>query len=478
MIEGPSGELVQTQERLLQLEADLDVFDLTIDGIPVWERVRFSIYRQIRSAENDMGESQPSAGMSARDYLSLWGRNLVYRNPYLASSRDLLFWGHERRQHLDDGLYWDIYCDPLHDSLEYDYLQVEERYETGHLTPAKTENLRYFDLIQITAGIKRQLGLVSSPLDEDDRRRLQEIEQAFSREFDASIDVEEPVRIQLSNRRAIKGLYRRFLRRIDPEVVVIVVGQTKPTFIEVCKELDVPVVELQHGVVTPYHPGYSFPGDRTKYAFPDYFFTYGDFWTENVPYPIPDDRVLTVGYAHLEHERERFTSSDQSDQIVFVSQGTIGEDLSKFAVELRERNDIDAQLVYKLHPDYYDHWRSSYPWLVDADIRVVDDDGPSLYELFGESTVQVGAYSTAVFEGLCFDLDTYVVDLPGARGYMADVLDQGFAELVSSPADLAATLSEQTGGSRGLSVAERERLFRSNAAERFAECLDQVRSRS
>jgi hypothetical protein len=68
--------------------------------------------------------------------------------------------------------------------------------------------------------------------------------------------------------------------------------------------------------------------------------------------------------------------------------------------------------VYKPHPGEVDRWREEYPWLVDAPVDVVGADGPPLHRLFAESRAQVGVYSTALYEGLRFGLETYLLDVP------------------------------------------------------------------
>lgn len=119
---------------------------------------------------------------------------------------------------------------------------------------------------------------------------------------------------------------------------------------------------------------------------------------------------------------------------MFLSQGEPGERLSRFAAL-----DHDWEVTYKLHPGEYSRWRDEYLWLEDVPVQVVDSDSPSLYELFGRSTGQVGAYSTALYEGLYFVLDTYVVDVPGIE-CVRGLIDAGGADLVRTPEGLAGRL--------------------------------------
>lgn len=426
----------------LRMEEDLSLFDLTVDGVPIWERIRFRIHREILFELGIWGYEQPTREADLSTYVSklgLWGTNLVRKNPFLASEHEVLFWGHERRKRLEDGYWWDVYCDPIHRSLELDSLHVELPYDNTHLSPARTENLRYLDLIQITGGMRRRAGLVDVDLTAEKRRRLDGVTEYIEREFGVIVDVEDVAREALSYRASTIGLYRRFLRRVDPEVVVLVVSNGKETFIEVCKERDVPVVELQHGILNEYEYAYSYPGDRTKRAFPDYLFTFGEYWHRQVELPVPDERIRPVGYPFLEDRVEEHQQVERREQVLFLSQPNIGESLARVAVEFDE--DHPSDVVFKIHPHEYGHWRSDYPWLVSSDVEIVGDGGRSLYRLFAESTAQVGVFSTALYEGLRFGLDTYLVDLPGVV-HLSDLYETDRATLVGDAGELTSAMVE------------------------------------
>ena len=177
--------------------------------------------------------------------------------------------------------------------------------------------------------------------------------------------------------------------------------------------------------------------------FPDYLFTFGDYWTEAVEYPIPDEQIISVGYPYLEEEMKKYSEIDSKDQIAFVSQEMIGEGLSQFAVELAEYNAFDYDIVYKLHPGEYDRWKEAYPWLLDADLEVVDGSGRELYRLFAESTAQIGVGSTALYKGLASDLETYIYDLPGSS-VLQPLIDDGSASLVTSVGELVSSLDRKS----------------------------------
>jgi hypothetical protein len=459
-------------DQFRSFEIEHDLFDLRIDGVPIWERTRFSVFRTIRQ-QNEIGQAQSSIEKSFSDYVRggmLLLKNLFYRNPYLAKDSDLIFYGHQRRKKQLDGYWWDLYCDPIHESCDYDYVHFEHPHLLKHCQPAKTDQLRYLDLIQFAGTIQRLANLKQPKISSTKKDELTKVQTELQRQFDADIDLVNMVQAKLHQRKTQLWLLRRLLRCIDPDIAVVVVSYGRETFIEACQEQNIPVVELQHGVIYESHFGYSYPGDRTKVTFPDYLLVWGDFWKNRVDFPIPNERVIPVGYPYLEQQTKQYGNKASKKQLLFISQGAIGKQLSKLAMEVNKHPDIDHDIVYKLHPGEYDRWQKEYPWLLDADFEIIDSSEPPLYQLFSDSSGQVGVYSTAVYEGLHFGLETYLYDCLGAET-LQPLLDEGAATLVSSADQLASKLGSHSG------QFDREYYFAKNATARTCETLKQLRSR-
>jgi len=415
MVEDPS-EYDEIVDFVFDIEAELDLFDWTIDGIHIWEYIRFKYYRRVLMESGLFDQPHTNVENVLANYargMYLWGRNLAIENPYFDDQHDVVTLNNSRRKLGDDDTWWDIHFDPLYETGELDYLHLERPYLNEHRTPARTGNISYLDFIEYTAHICRALGLVEANLTDKDESIIAELRDRADRRFGASVDMESYIRTRIQDEKATKPLYDRLLRRLDPKVVLLICSYGKETEIKSCKQNGIPVVELQHGGFTPDHMGFSFPGDRTKSLFPDYLFLFGERWRENVEFAIPDDHVVTVGFPYLEDEVKKYQHLDKRDQIIIISQGPKGEHLSKFAIDVATDDRVDYDVVYKLHPGEYDRWKSEYPWLDDTEITVLDDDSVPLYRLLSESKVQVGVNSTVIYEGLNFGLDTYLLQAPG-----------------------------------------------------------------
>ena len=97
----------------------------------------------------------------------------------------------------------------------------------------------------------------------------------------------------------------------------------------------------------------------------------------------------------------------------------------------------DYNIIYKLHPGEYDTWKQNYPELVnDLDnFKVIDNSETPLYQLFAQSNYQVGAFSTAIYEGLMFNCKTFILDVPGVE-YLSDLIKKGYVCKVNDITDL------------------------------------------
>jgi CDP-glycerol glycerophosphotransferase (TagB/SpsB family) len=114
------------------------------------------------------------------------------------------------------------------------------------------------------------------------------------------------------------------------------------------------------------------------------------------------------------------------------------------AVEISEKLSSEQyHIIFKLHPGEYSIWETRYPWLKNDKIEVIASRERNLYEYLAISDVQVGVYSTAIYEGLGFGLQTFIYDAPHANT-MQYLLDEGYAELVKSSDELVTGIQQKT----------------------------------
>lgn len=436
MIDHKKFEAFETKQQL---------FDVTIQNVPIWEWVRNIIAKRIwvkQGGNEEQSTIEKNVGNYIRGGIQLTS-NLLRKNPFLSDPADLLVVGLSRRKLTENEIWTDIYCDPVLEYCDFEYLYLEKPRNLSHRYPTKTQNIRYLDIVELLPKLTKLLPYSSISLSNEEIETIDKINSEIQRYFDVDIDVYNIIMRVLRHRKVKMPLYKNILQKIDPNLVLIVKHTNKRCLIEICKEAKIPVVELQHGSITRTHFAYSFPDGVKIETFPDYLLTFGNFWNASANYPIEKGRIHAVGYPYLQQESNKYSHIESKKQIIFISQGTIGDDLSKFAVKISQHSDIDYNIIYKLHPEEYDRWRDKLPWLIGADINVIDNTKTPLYKLFAESSVQIGVYSTALFEGLAFDLETYVYGCTDAEPPKS-LIEEGTAKLITTANELAALLGHRT----------------------------------
>ena len=452
----------------LHLEEKLGLFDVKVDGTRFWERLRFPVYRALleRGLEGRRPKTEEMGGLRKlrRFVTSIFKLN---KNILLSPRSDILFVCSSRRLLEEDGRWWDIYTDPIIDGFESPPMAVETHFSNIHYGPAKTPRLYYLDFIEFLTFLKRSLRIANVRFTKEETDLLREIRKEILTTFRVELDIESMTRRILEDRRARLPIFTRMLKRVRPKVVVLAQGYAWEDLIEACKFLGIASVELQHGLISPNDIAYSFEGEnRTKETFADYLIVWGNHWKTITEWPLREDHVVSAGFPYLENKRNSYVKTVKRKQILFISQETTGKVLSRFAVELSKVDNLDHEIIYKLHPRERYDWKQRYPWLIGSDVRVVEKKKAVLYELFAESDAVVGVYSTAIIEGLAFGLQTYLVTAPGLE-HMRTLLETGVVQEVSSAEELLQHIST----SRDLDSFKVDHFFKSNATANITSFL-------
>lgn len=416
----------------------------------IWSKIRFEVFENIL---NELCSVRASHDVIILDSLikKIINRLEVIYLYFISKSKlvlikekdkDYLFWGHPRRKLEDDNLYWDIYTDPIIQLqfLGRKYLVCENQYQGIHLKPTKTNQIFYPDYMLFELALQK-LFLRKKQYSVEVQKYFKEIEEGLNNIFNLRINIVQIAQNYAASYKLRCKQYSKFLQKVNPKVLFIIVGYNKEPLIRAAKYLHIPVIELQHGVLSKYHLGYDVSSGK-KDDFADYFFSFGPAWGKMAHFPIPQERIIPIGYQYLNTAVSKLKGVMKKDQILFLSQGTIGDRLSDFAVNLLGYIPNQVKIIFKLHPGEYLRWKTEYKSLYDASekglITVIAGDKPSLYELMAESKWQIGVNSTALFEGMAFKCKTYIVDLPGIE-YVETLIDNNEFILVQKPEQIEFT---------------------------------------
>lgn len=421
-----------------------------IQGCYPWQLIRMFLYYDITRRTQTFGAPQQQS-LSIFDKIKSFTpfvKNSIVHNPFSGGQKkDILIFDHPRKV-IYNGEYCDIYSNFLVDFLKdsYSFEVLEAPYLNKHFTK-KQSYIKYTDRIQLGSYIYKKFNKVE--FTDKEKSLISTVRKELEDAFNLEINLEWILTIHILNFTHDYKKYTELFKKREPKLVFVVVAYENQAIVAAAKDLGITVVELQHGTITDYHLGYSYPkktrlnGD-IKY-FPDKILTFGDYWINDETCPIDAKNIIPIGFPYFESQSKDFINIPVNDnQVLFISQGVIGKYLSKVAFELASELK-EHNIIYKLHPGEYATWRENYPKLVEAtsfdNFKVIDNSETPLYKLFAESNYQVGAFSTAIYEGLMFNCKTFIVDVPGVE-YLNDLIDNGYVCKIRDVDDLIVNLND------------------------------------
>lgn len=435
-------------EAFFDLEERYNLNYVEIQGCFAWQLIRMHLYYDITRKTGLFGAPQQKS-LSLLDKFATFipfFKNSLLHNPFGGRYHtDILVFDHPRKV-LFNGEYCDIYSKFLVDFLDGDYsFEVLESPYLNHHYTQKRDYIRYTDAIQLGSYVHKKFNKVEFSQKEEEL--ILNVQKELEDAFNVTLNIQWMLKIHILNFQYDYEKYVELFEKRRPERVFVVVAYENHAVVAAAKHLGIEVIELQHGTITYYHLGYSYP-ERTRLNgeipyFPDKILSFGDYWMSEEMSPISMENVIPVGFPYFEHQSRDFIGLEAvPNQIVFISQGVIGKYLSRLALEFAKGND-DLKIIYKLHPGEYETWRQNYPDLVEAsgfdNFEVIDSSEIPLYKLLAESTYQVGAFSTAIYEGLMFGCRTFILDVPGVE-YLEDLIEMGYVFKIGDADDLSDNL--------------------------------------
>jgi len=432
----------------LDVEKKNNLYNKSIEGVNYWNYGRFKLWNyNICASGLDLKKSHTAEFKSFFDAVKkafgLIGR--LGNNISIPKEKiKILFISHERR--IKNGsVYECAYTSSIAEHYNKESVTLEAPYEGSHFSPIPENKIMYLDFIVL--GGKIHLFLQKKVLKEHYKKIKLEVTKDIK---DAIKDLQDYYgwKADLNHVSSFFADYiilyeyefkrlEKLINKINPELVIESVGYGRSRMMinECGKKNGFKTIELQHGTIYENHAAYQFNTENEIRQFPDYVFTFSDFWKRRMKAPIADDKIISVGYPFFEKSVKKYSSNIKDNSkvtILFISQGTIGKQLGEIALELRKLLSDKYRIIYKLHPDEYIMWETTYKELITlGGIEIIHSNSKSLYELFSKSDIQIGVYSTAIYEGLGFNLKTLICKI-GHYEEMKCLVDEGFAEYVGS----------------------------------------------
>jgi len=436
------------------LDSELPLFHRTIDGFPYWHFVRFNYHNALLKRLGWIDLSSPRSNVSLTGKIALVAGLL--KNGWLhgvhGDRRDapLLVLSSTNKTTFQGDSRFDPQIDTWQADISAESTVWEPALFWKHLEHPGRSNLYFQDDLRLLALVRANT-ISSTPELRNEAKVLSE----FSTRFGTLIPESETLYLLksvLGTERACKARIRSALEKKRTRIVAVVNSYDPLHMLVtmVARSMGLYVVELQHGNMGRYHIGYNFRHSDNLPTLPDEILTFGEFWNRTTRIGQNGVNMTITGLPYFEKQLEQVRVTPRRDErtvILFLSQEALGRHLADLAAELASSLDpTQYEVRYKLHPREYGNWKERYSAeFLAAPIKVFDRAG--LYELFQESDIHIGVYSTTVMESLAFGKDLILVSSYGVH-YYEELLRSGRASLARDAEDLRTIILSRDQGAR------------------------------
>ncbi|MGD8860495.1 MAG: hypothetical protein PVI30_10835 [Myxococcales bacterium] len=429
-------------ERIWDAEREEGLLDRELRGIRVWQVLRYRTFQRLASKAALFGAAAPASptGPAAQlEHLLRLATGSVTHNPLVGRERVDALVLEPGRVRTVDGRRVNIHTHFLLQELERQgkTVQVLASRFGGRHRKSPDPRRRYADVIDLAGWFAQRIP--RARLGDAERRQVRDMQRALSSHVGLEVDLMAPCQSLVRSFWVAHGLYSRLLRRRRPSETycICAYGGLAP-FVKASRDAGVPVTELQHGVITRYHLGYSFPvlpsSGKLEY-FPDRLLTWGEPWDRWMDLPELITEVEPFGFRFFEHQRKAYEDvATRPGKVVVLSQGVLGPRIAELLLQhfdaLR-----DLQIVFKLHPTEYQRWQNEPSMRALAErpnVEMATD--VDLYQLLSEAEYQIGVFSTALYEGLALGCKAVLLPLPGIESMDAVIASGdaiGFEEFLA-----------------------------------------------
>ena len=223
--------------------------------------------------------------------------------------------------------------------------------------------------------------------------------------------------------------YKLFKNKENKELFLIC-SYGKEGIIKAARDLNIRVIEFQHGTMDKYHLGYSFEGFNNIPYFPDEFYLFGKFWADSTPLPLKKEFLKTKGFTNLNMKLSEYKILQKKKKILFISQWTINDILFEKAVETAKEYPL-YEIVFRLHPSDNDKANVYKEHLKKLNLKnlKLSDINISILEELSDAEFVAGVYSTAIYEALVLRCKVIVLNMGGVE-HIEYLIQQKYATLV------------------------------------------------
>lgn len=251
------------------------------------------------------------------------------------------------------------------------------------------------------------------------------------KEIGISFDYQSILKRNIAQYKVGRILYKLY----KPKGIVIQCAYTNTGFVKAFKDSGIPIIEVQHGMLSTSHVAYNVFKKLDPSYFPDYFLSYGHrekaiFTSSN--YYIPNDHVLPTGHYYLDiinssdkHLDDYLPEAIGYETVVSVTGQNLPDLEQQFINFLKQATSQCTEAVFIYIP------RNKQSAIYDnkdlpANFLIIDDR--DTYEIIRLSNFHTTMFSTCAIESLALGTPNLLINLGNlARVHYGEVLKENLS---------------------------------------------------
>lgn len=263
----------KTLERFMEFEKEKRLFERRYNGVYYWQHIRVIISRAILKMDGENGNSTRLDENRLSKFLNMIKTYILDLEHFFSLKKsDIMYLDQLSSRYIDEK-----WVDPY-----FDFFELEKEFSVQRCFYMRRENVtdvvnRGIFLPELRGGylfrIKRKFPMLFRDGKEDEF--IEELIESLGNEFQVNIDeslIKEKIRDSAYSYKKHCNYYKRFIKKIRPKVIVVVCHYDSRLYslYSVAHKLQIPVVELEHGLISN-HDAYNY-GDLTNIGkkLPDY----------------------------------------------------------------------------------------------------------------------------------------------------------------------------------------------------------------
>jgi hypothetical protein len=222
-----------------------------------------------------------------------------------------------------------------------------------------------------------------------------------------------------------------------------------------------------------------------KDLFPDYFLTYGDYFTELLTKQsvlFDKDKIITCGSYSTEKTLQEFkrkaVNEESEEKIIYVtSQWSIRDKLKLFVLELSDKIPVKYKIIYKTHPLETEVESFYSDFSFKNNIELMSDVKINSLELMPTAFVHSTAYSTSFMEAHFMGKPNIFIYIEGFSQVIESFIDDKTIYIAHSPEEYVKTLltiEENQSKITSTLKQQKSKFYKPNAGENIKKTINRI----